>query len=213
MKRFLLPVLLLLLAFSLVACKGDEPSAKDENADDKPSAARDELAFEKTLDGRYYTVVGIGGLSDTEEIRIPSRYNGVAVKSIAINAFSGNTQIKTLTVDEGVEKIGSGAFSGCTSLESVKIGKTLEKIDSSAFEGCTSLKTVIFGKSVKDVGKNAFLNCNSIESLYYEGSALDFGRINGTTWWGLKYQTRYIYSASYPSSAGYFWCYRDKVGS
>lgn len=193
------------LIFALASCRNSEQNNNGGNTGGShDSPAIEELKFEKTSDGRYYTVAGIGSFTE-ENIHIPRLYNGIAVKSVSADAFKGNTHIKTLTVDEGVEKIGANAFSGCTSLESVKIAKTLEKINSYAFEGCTSLKTLIFGNGVTDIGKNAFLGCTAIENFYYEGAPGDFTKITGTTWCELTYKTKYTYFSSYPSAAGYFW--------
>jgi len=215
MKKTLLVLLLFAFIFVLSSCscalfdKDDEKENEEhppEISDPLPDV--EELQFERTPDKRYYVVTGIGTYTG-EDIVIPKLYNGRAVKSVAADAFRGNTSIKTLTVEEGVEKIGSGAFSGCTSLQSVRIAPTLEKMDSSAFENCTSLKTLIFGSGVTDIGKNAFLGCTSIKDFYYEGALSNYGKITGTTWCELSYETMYIYSASYPSAAGHFWYWSE----
>ena len=216
MKKIFFILLFLTLIFALCSCscalfdtEGEDNSEQIPGADE-PIPDVEELSFEKTADKRYYVVTGIGSYTG-EDIVIPKLYNGRAVKSIAADAFKGNTNIKTLTVEEGVEKIGSGAFSGCTSLESVRIAPTLEKMDSSVFEGCASLKNLIFGKGVTDIGKNAFFGCSAIESFYYEGTLADYGRITGITWCELDYKNMYIYSASYPSAAGYFWHWSEEL--
>lgn len=49
-------------------------------------------------------------------IEIPSHVNGVAVRSIAQNAFRGNTKIESVTVPGTVRTLGEGCFYGCTSL-------------------------------------------------------------------------------------------------
>lgn len=206
MKKILIALIVLFL-FLPVSCS--------ENKQDNDSGAGDTLqqnsiAFEKTLDGRYYTVTGIGTYSG-ENVVIPSEYNGIAVESISAGAFSGNTNIKTLTIESGVKKIGSSAFSGCTSLVSVEIASTLKKMDSSVFEGCYSIETLIFGNELTDIGNNAFAGCDAIENLYYEGTEKKFSSIRGITQSGLRYSSRYFYSEDYPSAAGYYW-HRDENG-
>lgn len=45
--------------------------------------------------------------------------NVVRVSSIAAEAFKGRTDIRSITIPEGVDHIGAGAFSGCTNLTSL----------------------------------------------------------------------------------------------
>jgi hypothetical protein len=213
MRKILILTLMLSLFLCLASCKDNGKnsdggvSGGDNNTQNIYVDSVYGLKYELTTDGRYYTVIGASAAHT--DLYIPDSYNGKAVKSIAIGAFSGNTAIKTLTVAEGVEKIGSRAFFGCTNLESVKLPKTLEKIDSSAFEGCSDIITLVFGKGVTDIGKNAFLGCDGIANLYYEGTPSDYSKITGTTWCELKYETRYTYSKSYPTASGYYWCWSE----
>ena len=202
MKKLLVTLLAFTVLF-LVSCSRDEDEGVEKNDAGGDAVAENTLVFEKTLDGRYYTVVGIGTYTG-DHVVIPGTYNGVLVESVSDGAFSGNTSIKTLTVESGVKKIGASAFSGCTSLMSVNIAPSLEKIGSSAFENCTSMKTLIFGNGVTDVGKNTFLAC-PIESFYYEGTQAELGSVMGLTWCELKYGEKYFYSEGTPSASGYFW--------
>ena len=59
--------------------------------------------------------------------------------SIGDNAFANCTNMKTLTIPEGVKTIGARAFENCTSLISVNIPKTLISCESDAFNGCASV--------------------------------------------------------------------------
>ncbi len=204
MRRFLFLMLTLALVLCLFSCgdnKADEDS--DNTADEGSEIGTNGLAFKKTLDGRYYTVVGIGEYT-SEHLVIPSTYNGVLVESVSDGAFAGNVSIKTLTVESGVKKIGASAFSGCTSLTGVHIASTLQKIGSSAFESCSSLKTLIFGRGVTDIGKSTFRAC-PIESFYYEGTVADLSAVTGLTRSELEYGARYFFSEEAPSASGCFW--------
>lgn len=217
MKKILLTILSLTLAFSLASCKKTKDGAEGGNDNNEPLTqtpapvtyfTEQGLELAKTPDERYYTVVGIGRYTATDLV-IPNDYNGVAIKEISDSAFLGQAQIKTLTVSSGIEKIGSKAFCGCTSLESVTISKNLEKIGSSAFENCIAVKTLVFGSGTKEIGKNAFLNCASIENLFYEGALKNFRDTTGITWCALKAQNQYYYTQSYPSGAGFFWYWSE----
>ena len=213
MRRFLLLLLTLALTLCLASCgkdKKENESVDEDSVVGEVNAEENTLAFEKTLDGRFYTVVGIGTYT-SEHLVIPSTYLGVAVESVSDGAFSNNVNIRTLTVESGVKKIGASAFSGCTALQSVDIASTLQKIGSSAFESCTSLKTLIFGSGVTDIGKNTFLGC-PVESFYYEGTQKDLSSITGMTWCELDYGVKYLYYEESPAASGYFW-HRAENGS
>ena len=64
------------------------------------------------------------------------RYQVVGIGALA---FANCTNMKTLTIPEGVKTIGTRAFENCTSLISVNIPKTLISCESDAFNGCASV--------------------------------------------------------------------------
>lgn len=57
-------------------------------------------------------------------------------------AFSDKRFIKTVTINDSVEKIGTGAFEGCTTLTMVTIPETVTDIGDWIFAECWSLRTV-----------------------------------------------------------------------
>jgi hypothetical protein len=57
-------------------------------------------------------------------------------------AFSGCSNLATLTIPDGVTKIGIRAFRDCSSLQSVDIPDGVTKIQMWAFEGCSGLTDV-----------------------------------------------------------------------
>lgn len=81
----------------------------------------------------------------TEEVVIPSEYNGAPVIGILKNAFNGNTSgvvrnIKKITFDtssgNGISRIDSGAFVRLESLREFYLPDCVNKIESGAFSGC-----------------------------------------------------------------------------
>lgn len=203
MKKLLVALLAVTVLFVASCSRGENKDAVQNDANGDVAAAENTLAFKKTPDGRYYTVVGIGTYT-SEHLVIPSTYNGVMVESVSDGAFSGNVNIKTLTIESGVKKIGASAFSGCSSLTSVRIASTLQKIGSSAFENCSSVKILLFGRGVTDIGKSTFRDC-PVERFYYEGTRAELGAVTGLTWCELEYGERYFFSENTPSDSGYFW--------
>ena len=108
------------------------------------------------------------------------------VKSIANNAFSGNTSLKSVVIPESVETIGYGAFNGCTSLESVTIPGGTELLESlsravigeeivGTFAGCTSLEEVIIEDGVNYIPSNCFSGCTTLENVYIYSKSITCG--------------------------------------
>lgn len=61
--------------------------------------------------------------------------------------------------------IGESAFSGCTELTSITIPEGITKIDSSAFYGCTGLTEVKLPASINEIEENPFSNCVNLTRL------------------------------------------------
>ena len=59
-----------------------------------------------------------------------------------MRAFSGCTNLTTVTIPPRVTSIGLGAFSGCTNLTTVTIPTSVTSIGEGAFRNCRNLKKV-----------------------------------------------------------------------
>ena len=66
---------------------------------------------------------------------------GNLVRSVAHYAFAECSEIKTLTIGEGVESIGEDAFMSCQSLEEVTLPESLQEIGESIFRYCGKIKS------------------------------------------------------------------------
>ncbi|MFI3230511.1 MAG: leucine-rich repeat domain-containing protein, partial [bacterium] len=89
--------------------------------------------------------------SSISHIEIPSKINGVSVKSIGNGAFEGYTSLTSISLPKGVKEIGANAFRGCTSLTSISLPKGVKEIGERAFEGCTSLTSISLPEGVKEI--------------------------------------------------------------
>lgn len=104
------------------------------------------------------------GYTGTEtDVTVPGYFNGGCVSKVAASAFSGNTDITSVTFSKYVNTIGEGAFEGCKSLTSVSASGVTD-IETEAFKGCSSLKTVSIPAAVT-IGNKAFLGCSALTSL------------------------------------------------
>ena len=83
-------------------------------------------------------------------------------KAIRNNSYSGNTEIKSVTVADSVMEIGIGAFSNCKNLETVRLNKGLTRLKKEVFSGCERLKEINIPDTLQSIGEWAFRGCKSL---------------------------------------------------
>ena len=108
----------------------------------------------------YSADLYIGGELLTEVV-VPETITTIGTK------LSGCTSLTSIIINSGVTSIGGSAFSGCSNLESVTFaeGSQLTGIGSSAFSGCSSLKSIEIPAGVTSIGSYAFYYCSSLTSI------------------------------------------------
>lgn len=104
-------------------------------------------------------VISFPSASTLKTVTIPE-----TVKAIGNYAFAGS-KIEKLTLNSGLESILTSAFSGCTNLSSVSFSDSIISICDSLFEECTSLKNLKFGKNLEFISYYAFYNCQNLQSV------------------------------------------------
>lgn len=78
-------------------------------------------------------------------------------------AFSGCTNLKSVTLPDSLVTLGESAFSGCAALEAVKNTKNVQTISGSAFKASV-IKEADF-PALRSIGSSAFLNCQSLQEV------------------------------------------------
>jgi len=102
---------------------------------------------------------------------------GNEATAIGNAAFSGCTNLTTITLPNGLGLIDSTAFYECTSLNGIIIPNNVTIIRGSAFKGCTSLSTLILGSRVSIIDNFAFENCSSLITLTIPASVTSIGSV------------------------------------
>lgn len=98
-------------------------------------------------------------------VSVPSKIGSQTVTAIGSGAFSGNEDIKSVSIPSSVTQIGQEAFSDCTSLSSVSLPSSLKQIGIGAFYGCSSLSSVTVPSGTTTIGDEAFAYCTSLRTV------------------------------------------------
>ena len=122
--------------------ENEEENAEEENAEEENEEENDNqyadlipsdgLEFTLSDDETSYTVTGIGECTDTD-IVIPATYEGLPVKQISNDAFSGYKAMTSIVLPNSITTLESSTFSGCTNLSSIVLGSSLSVINDFAF--------------------------------------------------------------------------------
>ena len=115
---------------------------------------------------------GISSFSDYGVIRFNSDITEIPEEFLASTSDNPRTNLKTVSLPDGVEKIGSLAFYGCSSLSEVRMGNAVKTIDTWAFEGC-DLTSVNLPESLLNLLDGAFTN-NPLTTVRIPSGIVDF---------------------------------------
>ena len=86
------------------------------------------------------------------------------------------TDIKNVTIKDGVTNIGTNAFFSCSNIERIRFPKTLTTIGDGAFNGCSSIKSISLARTgVTTIGSQAFCACDSLEEIHFPDSVTKIG--------------------------------------
>ena len=103
------------------------------------------LTYSYNSTSQSYTVTGWSGITTSDKVVIQSTYD---------DGTNGS---------HPVTSIGNSAFSGCTNLTSVTIPDGVTRIENDAFTGCTNLTNVTIPNSVTSFGDYVFSSCNNLQ--------------------------------------------------
>ena len=148
MKKLLSIVLCLLMVAALQPLH-----IKTTAADTYFGSCGDNLTWSFDSETGHLTISGTGDMRFTY-------YEGYCLPEWDDYRYS----IKTVEIQEGVLNIADSAFSGCSQLRSVTMGDSVTSIGSRAFYNCQTLSEVR-GGNITNIGKRAFYDCKALDSI------------------------------------------------
>ena len=113
------------------------------------------------LYNQFYQVVGIGNVA-SDEIVVPSTYNGLPVIRIARRVFENKVNLKKIILPNTIKYIDNFAFAGCTALEYIDLPNSLESMQKDVFSG-SGIRTL----DLTDTALKTFacVDCPNLESV------------------------------------------------
>ena len=149
MKKLLLSLIAILLPLMASAFSGN--------------AEVDGIWYEIVTKVKTAKVINPQGKGYSGDIVIPEsvRYDDVdcSVTSIGDGAFSGCSDLTSVTIPNSVTSIGQYTFWRCTGLTSITIPNSVTSFGECAFAECSSLTSVTIPNSVTSIGDHAFSGC------------------------------------------------------
>ena len=118
-------------------------------------APTDTSGFTVNSDGMLIEYTG-----EETDVVLPTRVNGIYLKSISPDVFNNRTDITSVACSAYITSIPAGAFENCSSLEFIRI-KAVTEIGERAFYGCENLEYVV-SDTLSSVGDYAFYNCKKL---------------------------------------------------
>lgn len=139
---------------------GINPCVYNNIPADKISVSKKNAIF-KIINGSFINVVDKRLLKLGKDVTaIPA---DAGIESIGYAALRGRSDIKSVTVPEGIKKIEGWAFDE-TGLESITLSNTVEEIEKYAFVN-TKIKELHIPKSVKSLDPYTFSDCDELKKI------------------------------------------------
>ena len=129
-----------------------------------------------------YTVSVTGFDNSTTDVVVPEKVtnknNGIeyTVNLINPSAFSGNTEIKAVSIPGTVKTLESSVFENCSNLKDITLNEGIEVIDGFVFR-TTGIEKIKFPKSLKTVSAAAFSSCTSLKEVYINSDVTFSGQV------------------------------------
>ena len=118
--------------------------------------------------------------SNLKRITIP---NGVIC--IGEDAFIYCDSLTSVTIPDSVTSVCNAAFFKCSNLESVKFGSGVTCINEDMFYECANLETVELPAGLKSIENGAFARCSNLKQIKFGGTEAEWDAVSKPAVWGI----------------------------
>ena len=138
------------------------------------------------------------------------------VTSIGYWAFANCTNLKTISLPDGITVIEANAFDK-SGLTSIVLPNSVTEVQGSAFNGCKQLVSCDLGRGIKHIGKNCFWDCTALKSLKWSdcletiggGCFISWGSGSSSDVGKIPLQDTLVFPATFRSMDEIFSCYTN----
>ena len=129
----------------------------------------DSLKYAYLMSNQTATVIASDKYRNYSAITIPGTViiEGIEYKvtEIGANAFKGCSDLRNVTISDGVQTIGNGAFQECYSAYFEQLPSSLRTIGDNAFRWCQTNTQRILPEGLLSIGKWAFSGCYYMQKV------------------------------------------------
>ena len=166
----------LIYRFEVDGIKYEKISPQEASLIDATQCQQSNLAINKvTFKSKEYSITQIGnaafkGNSDLKNISLPD-----GLTSIGNNAFANCSNLTKITLPSGLSELGDALFSGCTSLSSLTIPEGVTRIGEETFYRCSGLTQITLPNSITEIGNSAFSGCSNLTQITLPSDLSEIG--------------------------------------
>ena len=138
------------------------------------------------------------------------------VTSVGYWAFANSTNLKTISLPDGITVIEAYAFYN-SGLTSIVLPNSVTEVQESAFNDCKQLASCDLGRGIKHIGKNCFWDCTTLKSLKWSdcletigsGCFISWGSVSSSEPGKIPLQDTLVFPATFRSTDEIFSCYTN----
>jgi hypothetical protein len=138
------------------------------------------------------------------------------VTSVGYWAFANSTNLKTISLPDGITVIEGYAFYN-SGLTSIVLPNSVTEVQESAFSNCKQLASCDLGRGIKHIGKNCFWDCTALKSLKWSdcletigsGCFISWGSGSSSDAGKIPLQDTLVFPATFRSMGEIFSCYTN----